>query len=65
MKTLNDVLSEIKKKNPETLVSIETERYGVFWTGKVKFASSALTFETGRKDVKSVEFRRFDVALTI
>lgn len=65
MKTLCNALLEIKKKNPEMLVTLKTERYGMFWSGKAKFAPLAITFEAGRKEVKLVENRQFDVALTI
>lgn len=65
MKTLSKVILEIKRKNPDMIVTLKTERYGMFWSGKVKFASSALTFDSAQEKVKSITNRQYDIAIVI
>ena len=65
MTTLSQALGRIVKENPETIVVLKTERYGMFWAGKAKFASSAITFDAGANEVKATKNEQYSIALTI
>ena len=66
MKTLSQVACELRDKNPEAIVILKTEKYGMFWVGKAKFISSAYSFEAGKEEVKAIENRsNGNIALTI
>ena len=65
MKTLNEIIFELKKKNPNAMIVLKTEIYGMFWAGKIKFASSGYSFDTGHSEVKFIEYRQNDIAITI
>lgn len=54
--TIHEAISKISRKNPDTVCVFKTERYGMFWCGKAKFATTAFTAETYRKEVKSIEY---------
>lgn len=38
----------INRLNPNLIISLGTEQYGTFWTGRAKFAFGALRAETWR-----------------
>lgn len=65
MKTLSETILELKKRNPNVTVVLKTERYGMFWAGKIKFALSGYSFDAGRSEVKLIEYRQNDIAITI
>ena len=47
------------------MVVLKTERYGMFWAGKIKFALSNYSFDAGRSEVKLIEYQQNDIAITI
>lgn len=66
MKTLSQVACELRKRNPEAMVILKTEKYGMWWAGKAKFISSAYTFEAGKEEVKAIENRsNGDIAVIV
>lgn len=46
------ILDALKHFKQDTIVSLETERYGQFWLGKAKFATSNLSFQALKREVK-------------
>ena len=54
--TVSEAIRKINRKNPDTVCVFKTERYGMFWSGKVKFATTAFCADTYTKEVKSVEY---------
>lgn len=47
-----NIREALKHFKPDTIVSLETERYGQFWLGKAKFAANNLTFQALNQEVK-------------
>ena len=54
--SVHEAIGKINRKNPDTVCVFKTERYGMFWCGKVKFAETAFTAETYCKEIKSLEY---------
>ena len=53
--TLGNKIDKIKALDPERVISLKTKQYGVFWTGKVKFAFSHLSYAAWNSTDDSIE----------
>lgn len=47
---LREQIREIEKRNPEAIVSLKEEEYGVIWVGKAKYVFGAVTCEAWNSD---------------
>lgn len=62
---LSKAIREVERKNPNTIVVLKTEMYGMWWAGKAKFASTATTLEADCAEVKSIREDNGSVVLTV
>lgn len=62
---LADVVEDLCVSNPDGMVTLKTERYGWFWSGRAKFVLGAVKFDFWMSEVLDIEVREHDVAITV
>jgi len=64
-KPLSKVVRDIEFRNPDTIVTVKREPYGMIWCGRAKFVYGAFHREVWESEILGIEVRDLDIAITI